>query len=81
MEKPKTLSISKKQKIQNLNKMSNYNLQCINCSAGKAVTTIAHRNSKNGITGWIVVCDDCFGLINKQVIRMVVGSKEKEEVK
>jgi len=73
----KTLTTSPRQSIGNANKMTNYNLQCINCSGEIKVSLVAHRNKEKYITGFIAVCEECFKLLDesKQYIRMVVSNK------
>ena len=70
----------KLQKLGNKNKMTDYNLQCINCGNNRDINLVAHRNSGKGITGFIVVCNNCFRLMEKsnQTIEMVIKTEEQK---
>ena len=67
-------------KLGNKNKMIDYNLQCINCKGNQNINLVAHRNSRKGITGFIVVCNNCFRLMEKsnQTIEMVIRTEEQK---
>lgn len=61
-------------KLGNKDRMTDYNLQCINCRKERNINLIAHRNDKEYITGFIVVCNDCLRLLEKlnKTIRLVI---------
>ena len=70
----KTLTSSSKQLIGNENKMTDWSLQCINCSGGEEINLVAHRNKDGHICGFIVVCRECSEALkkDKRYIRLVV---------
>ncbi|MBA7703270.1 hypothetical protein ES703_112052 [subsurface metagenome] len=68
--------VNRSQKLHNLgnkNRMTDYNLQCINCGKERNINLVAHRNDKKYITGFIVVCNDCLRFLEKlnKTIKMV----------
>jgi len=66
-------------KLGNKNPMTDYNLQCINCKSNHNINLVAHRNKEQGITGFIVVCNNCLRLMEKlnQTIEMVIKGDKK----
>lgn len=64
-------------KLGNKNKMTDYNLQCINCRKERNINLVAHRNDKEYITGFIVVCNDCLRLLEKlnKTIKLVIENE------
>lgn len=70
--------VSKKlSKLGNKDKMTGYNLQCINCKKERNINLVAHRNDKEYITGFIVVCNDCLRLLEKlnKTIKLVIENE------
>jgi len=65
---------SDKQKLGNLNKKTNYSLQCINCGCGEKINLVAHRNKKEYICGFIAICSHCNRLLEKteKTIQLVI---------
>lgn len=72
--KNKTLKNSLKQEINNINKMTNYSLRCINCGCKSEINLIAHRNKEKYICGFIAVCSNCSRLLDKskRTIQLVI---------
>ena len=70
----KNLKNSLKQKITNVNKMTNYSLRCINCGRKSEINLVAHRNKKEYVCGFIAVCSDCSRLLDKskRTIQLVI---------
>lgn len=64
-------------KLGNKSQMTDYNLQCINCGKERNINLIAHRNDKEYITGFIVVCNDCLRLLEKlnKTIKLVIENE------
>lgn len=65
-------------KLGNKNRMTDYNLQCVNCRKERNLNLVAHRNDKKYITGFIVVCNDCLRFLEKlnKTIRMVIENEQ-----
>jgi len=74
MDCNKELRESPKQKIGNVNKMTNYSFRCINCGNNRDINLIAHRNKNKYVTGFIAVCEECCKLLNgsDKNIRMMI---------
>lgn len=64
-------------KLGNKNRMTDYNLQCVNCRKERNLNLVAHRNDKGYITGFIVVCNNCLRLLEElnKVIKMVIENE------
>ncbi|MCK4446977.1 MAG: hypothetical protein KAW56_07840 [Candidatus Marinimicrobia bacterium] len=64
-------------KLGNKNRMTDYNLQCVNCRKERNLNLVAHRNDKGYITGFIVVCNSCLRLLEKlnKVIKMIIENE------
>lgn len=67
MSDNKVFYSKKLHKLGNKDRMTDYNLH-------RNINSVAHRNNKKCITGFIVVCNDCMRLMEKldQTIEMVV---------
>lgn len=57
---------------------NNFSLQCIFCGNDKKLIEIAHRNAYKHITGSMVVCEECFKImdITKLGIKIVPKGEE-----
>lgn len=66
--------VEKLHKLGNKNRMTDYNLQCVNCGKERNINLVAHRNDKEYITGFVVVCNDCLRLLEKlnKAVKMVI---------
>lgn len=64
-------------KLGNKNRMTDYNLQCVNCRKERNINLVAHRNDKEYITGFVVVCNDCLRLLEKlnKAVKMVIENE------
>ncbi|GAI74902.1 unnamed protein product [marine sediment metagenome] len=64
-------------KLGNKNRMTDSNLQCVNCRKERNINLVAHRNDKEYITGFVVVCNDCLRLLEKlnKAVKMVIENE------
>jgi len=70
-------SSGKLHKLGNKNRMTDYNLQCVNCRKERNLNLVAHRNNKKYITGFVAVCNDCLRLLEKlnKTVRIVIENE------
>lgn len=75
MSNNKVIKNSLSQVIGNKNVESDFELCCIFCSNNKKVIEIAHRNGLKQITGYIVICKECFKILDIDKLRVKIEAR------
>lgn len=58
-----------------------FEMACCMCGAGSSLCLTAHRNGRQNITGWVVLCAKCQGGKYDMQITRTVELEDKEQSK